>query len=312
MKLKEIMGEKKQAVVMARINKRKAVLCTQLQALAKGYVNAMFLHGPGGLGKTHVVCQEMDATCGKSWVHHTAYSTPKALMLELADKPEVIHVFEDTERLFKTDVSASILRAACGSPKDRERWVTYETANEKLRVNFRGGLLIVSNENISRSKGPLAAVASRFRPIKWDLTLEERMAMILDLAKEKWSRGEWTLTAGQCKIVAKFLLEEMVSGVTGTPVDLRLFTEHALPSYAQWLADKSATNWQEIVRSKLSGEIGNQAAESRDTRNRRLEIIAIGIDALKNPTKQKIDFWKEKTGLGQAIYYRHLKSAKSR
>jgi hypothetical protein len=312
MKMEEIMGDKKQQTVMARVNKRKAVLQTQLQSLAKGFTNAMFLFGPGGLGKTHVVCEELDSVCGKSWVHHTAYSTPKALMLELAEKPEVIHVFEDCEKLYKTDVAASILRAACGNPKGRDRWITYETANEKIRVNFRGGVLIVSNENIARSKGPLAAVASRFRPIKWDLTLEERMALILEVARQPWNKGDWRLTPSQCKVVAKFLIEEMTGGATGTPVDLRLYTEHALPAYAMWLLNKNETSWQEVVRSKLSGEIGNQGGETRQVRNSRLETIAVQISLLKNTTKEKVDFWKEKTGLGQAIYYRHLKAAKSK
>lgn len=312
MKLAEIMSEKKQALVMARVNKRKAVLTTQVAALAKGFVNALFVWGPGGLGKTHCICAEMDSLCGKSWVHHTSYTTPKALMLELIERPEAIHVFEDCETLYKHEVGTSILRSACGEPKGRERFIDYKTAQETLRLKFSGGVMIVSNENIARGKGALAAVASRFRPIRWDLNLEERMALILEIAKQSWAKGPWKLSAAQCKIVAKFLVEEMTNGTTGVAADLRLFAEHALPAYAQWLEDKTATNWQEIVRSKLSGEIANAAAETRDGRNRRLEIIAEQIATLKNPTKDKIDLWKEKTGLGQAIYYRHLKASKAR
>lgn len=312
MKMEEIMGDKKQQTIMGRVNKRKQVLQTQLRSLAQGYTNAMFLFGPGGLGKTHIVCEEMDSVCGTGWVHHTAYSTPKGLMIDIMERPDAIHVFEDCESLYKHEVGTSILRGACGNPKGRERWVTYKTANEDLRVSFKGGILIVSNENLARTKGPLAAVASRFRPVKWDLTVEERMALILDVAKQAWRKGEWSLTAAQCKVVAKFLIEEMVGGQTATPVDLRLFAEHALPAYAMWLADKTGTSWQDVLRSKMSGVIGNEGGETRQVRNSRLETIAVQISLLRNSTKEKVDFWKEKTGLGQAIYYRHLKAAKSR
>ena len=164
MNLEQMFSETRRKKIKAGMEERLKLLCDQVAAVAQGYTNAMFLYGPGGLGKTHHVTTQLEALCGKSWRHHTAYSTPKALMMALTEYPDSVHLFEDCERLYKTDVAASLLRAACGSPKQKDRWVTYETAHETLRILFRGGLVIVSNENISRTKGPLAAVASRFRP----------------------------------------------------------------------------------------------------------------------------------------------------
>lgn len=296
--------------ILAALDKREALLKTQVRSVIQSYTNAVFVHGPGGLGKTHIITSELDALCGAGWKHHTAYSTPKALMLSIAELPDSIHVFEDCEKLYKTDVASSILRAACGSPRQRDRWITYETAHETLRVNFRGGIIIVSNENLARCKGPLAAVASRFRPILWDLSAEERIAKILSLAEAGWSRGEWTLTPKECRIVAQFLVEEMVQGDVHVPVDLRTYVEHAVPAYCQARASNGTVDWKDVIRSKLQGQV--QHVEKRAEKSDRLQLLALGLAGNKTLTgKQRIAEWKKQTGLGQAIYYRHLRSAKT-
>jgi hypothetical protein len=268
------------------------------------------VYGPGGLGKSHILGSELEALCGKGWQHHTAYTTPKALMLSLYEFPDQVHVFEDCEKLYKTDVACSILRAACGSPKKKDRIVVYETANEKLRVNFRGGIVIVSNENLSKASGPLAAIASRFRPICWDLNTEERITRIMDMANEGWSRGAWVLTAKECTECAKFLIEEMNKGEVNVPVDLRTFAEHALPAFAQFRGKSSGIGWRDVIRSKLQGQVGQ--IEKRGERNTRLEQLAFAIGEKPGLTaKERADEWRTKTGLGMTIFYRHLKVSKA-
>ena len=308
MKKEEFMSDARAEKVLASVSKRAGIMRTQVQSVVQGYTPALFVFGPAGLGKTYNITSELDALCGKSWRHHTAYSTPKALMLAIAEYPEAVHVFEDCEKLYKTDVASSILRAACGGPKQLERWVTYETAHEKLNVRFSGGIIIVSNENLARNKGPLAAVASRFRPIKWDLTQEERIALILRMSKDGWRRGERTLTGAECKRVAQFLVAEMVTGTVTFPVDLRTFVEHALPAYAQCKADGKGLNWQEVIRAKLTGEV--ILNEGRGAKNGRLELLALSLHQNKGlTTRTRQEAWKRETGLGQAIYYAHLRKA---
>lgn len=311
MKAKELLSERTQETVRRALAKKANVLRAQIQSVAQGYTNASFIWGPAGLGKTHLITGELDSLCGKGWVHHTAYSTPKALMLTIAERPESIHLFEDCEKLYKTDVAASILRAACGSPRERKRWVTYETAHENLRVAFTGGLIVVSNEDIARAKGPLSAVASRFRPISWNMSIQERMVSILDIAKQGWRRGDWVLDPKECKQVANFLIEEMTQGEVGLAVDLRTFVEHALPAFCQEKLSKSSVEWEEVIRTKLRGSIIQ--GESRAEKSSRLETIAssLALDKTLN-TKTRSARWTELTGLNQAMYYRHLKSAKLR
>lgn len=306
----ELMSEGQRKKIIAALDKREDSLRAAIRSVAQGYTSAAFVWGPGGLGKTHLITTELSQIHGTAWKHHTSVVTPKALMMSIADWPASVHLFEDCESLYKAEAACSILRAACGAPKQKERWVTYETAHEKLSVNFSGGIVIVSNQDLSRAKGPLAAVASRFRPIKWDLSAEERIAKILTIAQSGWAKGEWLLTPGQCKTVALFLVEEMSRGEVTVPVDLRTYTEHCLPAFAQSLDKSIRTDWKELIRTKLAGQVNR--IEKRDERGDRLEALALAIHLdSKLDAKAKIFHWKMKTGLGQAIYYRHLKKAKA-
>lgn len=285
------------------------VLRTHVRAVAQGYTTAFFCWGPGGLGKTHIITQELDDIVGNAWQHHTAYSTPKALFESLAGAPTAIHLFEDCERLYKQDIGASILRAACGSPRDAERWITYETASETRRLRFSGGIIIVSNEDIRKGKGPLQAVASRFRPMEWNLTTEERIAAIMDMAEAGSRRAGRILSAKQCREVAAYLVDEMALSAGACSVDFRTFHEHALPSFCQWLDDPSGPHWHDVLSSKLQGEVC--MPESREEKTAKLEELAWVIyhnGALKgNPAKLKA--WVDATGLKKSQYYVHLKAA---
>ncbi len=212
--------------------------------------------------------------------------------------------------MLKTELCASILRAACGSPNDRERWITYETANEKLNFAFKGGIIVATNENLNRKNGPLSGVASRFRPIKWELDLQERIALILSIAKKPCVRNGVELTAKECTRVACDLVEMTRHSKSDTELDLRLFTEHALPCYAQ-AKGTPGTKWQDLMQAKLLG-VAKTMGDSQAERTRHLQQLAQKVHAEGGDTKTKIAKWKEITGLGQAIYFRHLKSGRAK
>lgn len=302
--------QKQIAENLDRITKRKGILETAVQSIVQGFSPALFLFGPPGLGKTHTLTMMLDALASKGWIHHTAYSTPKALMMSIVESPGSIHVFEDCERMLKTDLASSILRAACGAPNERQRVVTWETANERLRVNFTGAIVVVTNENLSKIKGPMQGVASRFRPFQWTMNLEERCAVILDLASRGTSRSGIPLSAKECTKVAKRLIEMVGESRVEFDLDIRLFTEHALPAFAQ-SKQNPGHGWEDLMLAKLLGS-AQTVEETQEMRTRRLEILAVSIDSEKMSSKQKVAKWKSLTDLGQAIYYRHLKHAKKK
>jgi hypothetical protein len=303
-----VMSAKRQQELLAKIENRRAILENAVVGVVRGFTSALFVWGPPGLGKSHLLTVMLDGIAGNGWRHHTAHSTPKALFMSLVADPAAIHLYEDCERLLKTDLSASILRAACGSPNERDRWVTYETANEILRVKVTGGIVIATNQNLSRVNGPLQGVASRFRPIRWDMALEERIAMILHMADRPFRKQGVDVTTKECRKVAARLIEMVSESRSDLDLDLRLFAEHALPAFAQ-AKSMPGTNWEDLMQAKLLG-VAQTAEDTQLERTRRLQQLAQKIHLEGGSTKQKIAKWKSLTDLGQAIYYRHLKGGK--
>jgi len=292
---------------LAAIEGRRAILENAVVSVARGFTPALFVWGDPGLGKSHLLTVILDGVADAGWRHHTAHSTPRALVSSLHAEPGAIHLFEDCEKLLKTELSASILRAACGSPNDRDRWVTYETANDQIRFRMTGGIIIATNQNLSRTNGPLQGVASRFRPIKWDMTLEERIAVIQDLATRPAARGGVKLTAKECTAVAKRLVEMVGESRCDFELDIRLFCEHALPAFAQG-KQNPGMSWEDLLIAKLTGA-AQTSEEGQAERTRKMQQLAQAIAAEKMPAKEKIQKWTRLTDLNQAMYYRHLKNA---
>jgi hypothetical protein len=294
--------------LLAAIEARRAILEHAVNGVVKGFATALFVWGPPGLGKSHLLTLMLDGVCGSGWRHHTAHSTPKALFQSLANDPGSIHLYEDCEKLLKTDLSASILRAACGAPNDRDRWITYETANEVLKVRFTGGIIIATNANLNRTNGPMAGVASRFRPIRWDLSYEERIATLMSIARRSWVKCGVPITQTEAIHVASTLIKMCSTAEGGNDLDLRLFTEHALPAFAQAKGNPSLI-WEDLVLTKLRG-IASTVNETQDARTQHMQQLAVKISMEGGSFKSKIAKWRELTGMSQAIYYRHLKAAK--
>lgn len=304
----KILTEKQVKHCLETISERRKIMENAVQSLCTGFTPALFVWGPPGLGKSHTLCVMLDGMAQGGWRHHTAHSTPKALMMSLAEDPNAIHMFEDCERMLKIDLASSLLRAACGAPNERDRWVTYETANERLRVKFTGAIIVVTNANLAKTTGPLQGVASRFRPVKWDMTLEERIAVILDLAKRGTTKGGVSLSPKECRTVAVTLVEMVGEQRAEFELDIRLYTEHALPAYAQAKVNPGM-DWQSLMLAKLTGT-AQTTDETQEVRTRRLRQLAQLIDAQGGKASEKVQRWKNQTGLGQAIYYRHLREAK--
>lgn len=302
------MSTKQQRELLDGVEKRRNTLENAVVSVCRGFTSALFVWGSPGLGKSHLLTIMLDGIAGAGWRHHTAHSTPKALFMSLVQEPAAIHLYEDCEKLLKTDLSASILRAACGAPSERERWVTYETANEVLKVKVTGGIIIATNANLSRSNGPLQGVASRFRPIRWDMSLEERIATIYKIAERPFRKGGVELTPKECKKVAQQLVDMVASSRSNLDLDLRLFTEHALPAFAQ-AKQQTGMKWEDLLLAKLTG----QATTVEDTqldRTRKMQQLAQKIDMEGGPIKDKLAKWQQLTELGKSIYYRHLREGK--
>jgi hypothetical protein len=304
----KLMNERERTKLLETVNERAKVIETGVQAVVSGYQPAMFVWGPPGLGKTRMLTTLLDALVGKGWRHHTAYATPKALILSIADQSQSIHLFEDCEAMLKIEKSAGILRAACGQVGDRNRWVTHETAHENIRINFTGGIIIATNQNLAKGTGPLQGVASRFRPLLWTMTVEERIAAILNIAEGGWVRGSTRVSPTDCMKVASTLIDMVMDTRLGVELDIRLFTEHCLPAFAHARTTGTVNSWQDTILAKLTGTV-ETVGEAREEKTQRLRQLALQVSMAPGNTKTRLHRWHELTGLGKAIYYRHLADA---
>jgi hypothetical protein len=151
-------------------------------------------------------------------------------------------------------------------------------------------------------------VASRFRPIKWDMTLPERIATINELATRPFVKGEIMLSPKECKKVANRLIEMVMDARSDLQLDLRLFMEHALPAYAQ-SKSQPGMKWEDLLQAKLLG-VAQTIDDTQQDRTRRLQQLAQKIDMEGKNTKEKVATWKQMTELGQAMYFRHLREAR--
>ena len=302
------MSVKEQEKQLAAIQKRRATLEDAVLSVSKGFTSALFVWGSPGLGKSHLLTTMLDGIAGAGWKHHTAHSTPKALFMSLASDPHAIHLYEDCEKMLKTDLCASILRSACGAPADRNRVITYETANERHKITFFGGIIIATNANLARTNGPLQGVASRFRPIRWEMSLPERIATILQLSDRPYRKMGVEVTKKEARKVALRLIEMVTDARSDLDLDLRLFTEHALPAFAQ-AKQSPGMHWEDLLLAKLHG-VATTVEETQETRSRHLAQLAQKIDMEGGSTKEKVAKWKGLTELGQAMYFRHLKGGK--
>jgi len=304
-----IMSTKQQEKILKALETRRKILEDAVVAVIRGFSPALFVWGPPGLGKSHLLTTMLEALADNGFRHHTGHSTPKGLFQTLHESPLAVHLYEDCEQMLKHDLTSSILRAACGAPNQRERLITYKAANEDLRFHFFGGIIIATNANLSRTNGPLQGVASRFRPIRWDMSLDERIAMILKLSEKEYTKQGVVLTQKECRKVATRLIEFCSKSDSDRQLDLRLYTEHALPAFAQ-AKGNPAMNWEDLLNAKLSG-VANTIQGGQEERTRALQQLAQKIDLEGGDAKTKLNKWKALSECGQAMYYRHLRNGKA-
>jgi hypothetical protein len=308
MTIYDIMKEDEYESLIETIDRKSDVIRSHVQQVCMGDVCAMFLWGKPGRGKSHIVLNELDVMVKNKWRHHKGMTSPKGIFLVFQEDPTFVHCFEDCEDMYKHQIGSNLLRCACGEESDRDRIIPWKTQNEDFKVRFTGGVIIISNEDMRKTKGPLAAVASRCKPVQWSLTKRELICLMLKISQKGWKGKKGTLTPVQCIQVAEYLITQMTEDTHGLDVDLRMFCEHCLPAFAWWLRSDKKVDWKDIIKSKLQGEI--PTPQTRDEKSQYHQRIASEIDLLKIPIFKKHELWKEKTGLGKSIYHRHLSRAK--
>src|SRR5262249_5243733 len=136
-------------VALASLGLKIQLLCDQVTAVVKGLKPGLFLYGPGGVGKSFNVIDQLKRLEAPYQLHNTRM-TAKGLFLTLQNAPDMIHVLEDMERITKDADAQGVLRSALWAQPGHDRVVTWTTATDGAqRFVFRGGLILVSNRPLA-------------------------------------------------------------------------------------------------------------------------------------------------------------------
>jgi hypothetical protein len=196
--------------------------------------------------------------------------------------------------------------------KGKPRVITYITARDHFEFVFTGGIVVVSNEDL-RNNGVLGAVASRMRPLKWQLRPDELVALIRQIAANGFVYRGKKIPPKECQEVAEYVIGE--SDIGKYKIDLRTFCDHALPTYANWkrchAGDEPWTkqvHWTDIVKSKIQGEAVIEKRQERVDRERATACVCYRDG---DNTQNRIDLWKERTGWNKQAFYNRLNEAKA-
>jgi hypothetical protein len=290
---------------LEELDRQRLTILTQIIAVVVGETNAFFIWGPGGHGKSWLVRKALEQFMNRvRWT--TTDVSAKGLFNLLKEFSTYIHVFEDMEKMYKQADCQAVLRAACGGQSIDERWVSWEKDGKyhEEPFQFAGGVIILSNEDPRGGSMKMGAIASRFAPQKWELTEAELAATMRDLAINTPCRHGYSVE--ERLEVAEFVIDEMTNRPAKVKVDLRTFGEHALPAYDLWRRE-GLSHWHDVVRAKIKGEPRRNPA---DIERERLMKAACEAHREGTNTEDRINRWKQKTGLGKSQFYEYLKMAK--
>ncbi len=300
------------AAHLGSLRKKLHLLWDLVTGVAKGYKTGLFLHGPGGVGKSFNVLQRLKDLD----VHHIVYNsrmTPKGLFQALQKNPDAIFVLEDMERITKEPDAQGVLRSALWAQPGHDRIVTWTTATEgKDRVIFRGGLILISNRPLA-DLAELRALATRIEVHRMEISEAELTALMRSLAAEGYRYGDkMAIEPEDCLLVTEFLLSECRS--SGCPLDLRL-QQKSFQTYLQCVSDHAFCDWHDLVAASVREAthhfrhaVSTQSPEDKkkERRNVLREILKVTSDA-----KEQEERYKQRTNASRADFFRRKREVET-
>jgi hypothetical protein len=206
-------------------------------------------------------------------------------------------------------VALQLLLSALEPPKasNRARLVKYKRQNYEQRVDFRGGIICVSNREL-HDKELLAAFKSRVHVLNYNPSNAQLGALMLGLAEMGWPADRPTLSAAECKEVARFVISELLR--RECPFDLRLFLDKALPDYQQLKDGEAESDWRDLVAASIEEHlVAVRHADERATREERKEDEHALLQAILREyatREERVRAWTERTGKSERAFYRRL------
>jgi hypothetical protein len=283
----------------------------RVRSVVGGYATGMYLYGAGGLGKSFNVSQELEQL-GAPVRMFNSRMTGKGLFNSLGAHPDAIHLLEDMERIVDDRDAQGVLRSALWSQPGKQRIVTWTTAADQQRIEFRGGVIMVANVPL-KSLPELRALATRIILHKLDVSDDELQAEMRRIAGQGWSRGRHRLDTDTCLLVCEFLIGQCLA--SQCPIDLRLL-DNACLDYCQWDNDQSILHWRDLVAHRVQQTVTQVREEistlSREQKAQRYRQIVRDILASTQDAQEQVNLWRERTGKSQSRFYAYKAQVENR
>jgi hypothetical protein len=239
--------------------------------------------------------------------------TPLGLFELLARHADDTTVLDDMSNIFRTEVGKQILLGALEPSKtpDRGRVVKYERERRKEHIVYRGGLICISNKEL-HDEELLTAIKSRVQVLRYEPSDAELGALMLGLAELGWPEDRPTITAPECKEVARFVITELLR--RGRRFDLRLFFDKALPDYQQWKDGESECHWRDLVTASIEEQLTEpqhdiETPKSRAAKKAEDQRVLQEILSECRTREEQLSAWAERTGKSVRAFYRRLLEA---
>jgi hypothetical protein len=136
--------------------------------------------GRAGVGKSFTVRQTLSQHSVEP-IEYSARISGRALVESLQEFHESIHLVEDAESIFDDPPTVGLLRSALWSPSNdrpKKRLLTWSVYGNPIQFTFTGGLIIVSQRDLSYRRPELQALKSRVASLHVQLTRDECKVLI--------------------------------------------------------------------------------------------------------------------------------------
>jgi hypothetical protein len=291
--------------VLAGLDHKLQVMRDRVRGVVERYTTGLYLWGEGGTSKSFTIEGALK-DLGAAYKLSNTRVTGKSLYNLLADHPDVVHVVEDAEVMFKSEATFGVLRSALWGPTgaggEQVRTVCWQTAKGRHEFVFTGGIILVANRDLGDIP-EARALKTRLLCLHHQLTDDEIAAQMRAIARKGYARGSSSLSPEACLEVADAIVER--TATSGRKLDLRLMV-NALNDRLQFVDGASDTHWLELLDSRLEERVvvpaGGVGVRAR-RKNREYEVLrqTTGLS-----TQDRLAVWMKETGRSRAALYRRL------
>ena len=185
------------------------------------------------------------------------------------------------------------------------RLITWTANKENTRFIFKGGIIILSNRDLSSNVPEVAAGATRIITCKIDVKNEEILALSKKLCLNGDKYGEWYMTPAECMEVRQFVIDHL--SALKARMDIRL-VEKGFKLYIQHREGKSIKHWKDLLLGAMSGNIEqDKYVPQRDVKDNQGEIARRLLADKAMTRAARVAEWKQLTGLSEPALYRLAK-----